>query len=90
LVAPDTVTPRQHRGSRQYRTFAWGGYLIDELYRQQDVETVQQAQAILHQIQQLMHERVMFAPIFVFVGRAASGHGWRIGLVDRPYPWAAP
>jgi peptide/nickel transport system substrate-binding protein len=75
-------------------TFAWGGYPdIDELYRQQDVETDRsKREAILHQIQQLMHERVMFAPIFLFVW--PSGIGPRVeesGLwLIKPYPWAAP
>jgi peptide/nickel transport system substrate-binding protein len=75
-------------------TFAYGGYAdIDELFRQQDVETDRsKREAILHQIQQLIHERVMFAPIFVFVW--PSGIGPRVqesGLwLIKPYPWAAP
>jgi peptide/nickel transport system substrate-binding protein len=75
-------------------TFAWGGYPdIDELFRQQDVETDRsKREAILHQIQQLIHERAMFAPIFLFVW--PSGVGPRVeesGLwLIKPYPWAAP
>ncbi|HXH08382.1 MAG TPA: ABC transporter substrate-binding protein [Alphaproteobacteria bacterium] len=75
-------------------TFAWGGYPdLDELFRQQDVETDRsKREAILHKIQQLMHERVMFAPLFVFVW--PSGIGPRVeesGLwLIKPYPWAAP
>ena len=75
-------------------TLAWGGYPdIDELFRQQDVEVDRsKREAILHQIQQLMHERAMFAPIFVFVW--PSGVGPRVeesGLwLIKPYPWAAP
>jgi peptide/nickel transport system substrate-binding protein len=75
-------------------TLAWGGYPdIDELFRQQDVEVDRsKREAILHQIQQLMHERVMFAPIFVFVW--PSGVGPRVeesGLwLIKPYPWSAP
>ena len=75
-------------------TLAWGGYPdIDELFRQQDVETDRsKREATLHQIQQLMHERVMFAPIFLFVW--PSGMGPRVeesGLwLIKPYPWAAP
>jgi peptide/nickel transport system substrate-binding protein len=75
-------------------TFAWGGYPdIDELFRQQDVETDHAKRtALLHQIQHLMHERVMFAPIFVFVW--PSGVGPRVeesGLwLIKPYPWSAP
>jgi peptide/nickel transport system substrate-binding protein len=75
-------------------TLAWGGYPdLDELFRQQDVETDRsKREAILHKIQHLMHERVMFAPIFVFVW--PSGIGARVeeaGLwLIKPYPWAAP
>jgi peptide/nickel transport system substrate-binding protein len=74
--------------------FAWGGYPdIDELFKQQDVETDRsKREALLHQIQQLMHERAMFAPIFLFVW--PSGIGPRVeeaGLwLIKPYPWAAP
>src|SRR5919108_72487 len=75
-------------------TLAWGGYPdIDELFRQQDVEVDRgKREVILHQIQQLVHERAMFAPIFVFVW--PSGVGPRVeesGLwLIKPYPWAAP
>jgi peptide/nickel transport system substrate-binding protein len=59
-------------------TFAWGGYPdIDALFREQDRETDRaKRQTILHQIQQLMHERVMFAPILepAFL----SGYGPRV------------
>jgi peptide/nickel transport system substrate-binding protein len=75
-------------------TFAWGGYPdIDELFRQQDVETDRsKREAILHQIQQLMHERAMFAPIFLFVWPSGIGpHVEESGLwLIKPYPWAAP
>ena len=75
-------------------TLAWGSYPdIDELFWQQDVEVDRsKREAILHQIQQLIHERAMFAPIFVFVW--PSGIGPRVqesGLwLIKPYPWAAP
>jgi len=44
---------------------AYGGYPdIDGLFREQAVEVdVKKREALLHRIQQLMHERVMFAPI---------------------------
>ena len=49
-------------------------------------------EALLHKIQQLVHERAMFAPIFLFVW--PSGMGPRVeesGLwLIKPYPWAAP
>lgn len=47
-------------------TNAYGGHAdIDERYRQQAVERDRaKREALLHQIQRLMHERVMHAPIF--------------------------
>ena len=44
---------------------AYGGYPdIDGLFREQAVEVdVKKREAMLHRIQQLMHERVMFAPL---------------------------
>jgi peptide/nickel transport system substrate-binding protein len=47
-------------------TYAYGGHAdIDELFRQQSAERDRsKRQALLHQIQQLMHERVMHAPIY--------------------------
>jgi len=57
---------------------AYGGYPdLDGLYREQAVEVdAKKREAILHRIQQLMHERVMFAPILepAFL----SGHGPRV------------
>jgi peptide/nickel transport system substrate-binding protein len=73
---------------------AHGGYPdIDELFTQQDGETDRSKRAVLlHQIQQLVHERRMFVPIFLFVW--PSGIGPRVeepGLwLIKPYPWAAP
>ena len=74
--------------------FAWGGYPdIDELFKQQDVETDRaKRQAVLHQIQQLMHERVMFAPIWLYFW--PSGIGPRVEepalMLINPFPWSAP
>jgi peptide/nickel transport system substrate-binding protein len=47
-------------------TYAYGGYPdIDDLFRQQAQERDRKKrEAALHQIQRLMHERVMHAPIF--------------------------
>jgi peptide/nickel transport system substrate-binding protein len=47
-------------------TYAYGGYPdIDELFRQQTQERDRRKrEAILHQIQRLMYDRVMYAPIF--------------------------
>jgi hypothetical protein len=47
-------------------TYAYGGSPdIDELFRQQAVERDRsKREALLHQIQRLLHERVMHAPVF--------------------------
>jgi peptide/nickel transport system substrate-binding protein len=47
-------------------TYAYGGYAdIDELFRQQSGERDRgKREALLHQIQRLMHERVVQAPIY--------------------------
>src|SRR5262244_2028649 len=54
---------------------ARGGYLeIDKLYMQQNSETdLKKREALLHQIQQLMHERVMFAPICLYIWPSGLG-----------------
>jgi peptide/nickel transport system substrate-binding protein len=74
--------------------FAYGGYPdIDELYVQQARETDRaKREAILHQIQRLIHERVRFGPIWQYIW--PSGIGPRVAepalmLID-PYPWSAP
>jgi peptide/nickel transport system substrate-binding protein len=74
--------------------FAYGGYPdIDALYKQQARETDRtKREATLHQIQQLLHERVRFAPIFEYIW--PSGVGPRVAepalmFID-PYPWSAP
>jgi peptide/nickel transport system substrate-binding protein len=75
-------------------TFAYGGYPdIDALFKEQDVETDRaKRQALLHQIQHLMHERVMFAPIWLYIW--PSGLGPRVEdpalMAINPYPWSAP
>jgi peptide/nickel transport system substrate-binding protein len=75
-------------------TFARGGYPdIDALFHQQDVELDRaKRQALLHQIQQLMYERVMFAPIWLYFW--PSGIGPRVEepalMLINPFPWSAP
>jgi peptide/nickel transport system substrate-binding protein len=75
-------------------TFAYGGYPdIDALFKQQDVEPDRSTrEALLHQIQQLMHERVMFAPIWLYFW--PSGIGPRVEepalMLINPFPWSAP
>src|SRR5437016_768369 len=72
--------------------FAYGGYPdIDELFKQQEVETDRsKREALVHKMQQLVHQRRMFVPIFLFVW--PSGIGPRVeesGLwLIKPYPWA--
>ena len=58
--------------------YAMGGYPdIDELFQQQAVERdPAKREALLHRIQQLMVERVMFAPVYEF--RALMGVGSRV------------
>jgi peptide/nickel transport system substrate-binding protein len=74
--------------------YAYGGYPdIDELYAQQARETDRaKREAILHQIQRLVHERVRLGPIWQYSW--PSGIGPRVAepalmLID-PYPWSAP
>jgi peptide/nickel transport system substrate-binding protein len=74
--------------------FAYGGYPdVDELYKRQAVEIdVAKREGLLHQIQQTLHERTRFAPIYDYIW--ASGIGPRVEspalmLID-PYPWSAP
>jgi len=75
-------------------TYAYGGYPdIDALYKQQGLETDRKKrEAMLYQIQQLLHERVRFAPIFEYVW--PSGIGPRVEeaalMLINPYPWSAP
>ena len=74
--------------------YAYGGYPdIDALYKQQAVETDRsKREALLHQIQQLLHERVRFGPIWEYIW--PSGLGPRVEepalMLINPYPWSAP
>jgi len=74
--------------------YAYGGYPdIDALYRQQAGETDRRKrEALLHQIQRTLHERVRISPIFEYIW--PSGIGPRVAepalmLID-PFPWSAP
>ena len=74
--------------------FAYGGYPdIDALYKQQARETDRRKrEAMLHQIQRLLHERVRFGPIYDFIwpsGVSARVVEPALMLID-PYPWSAP
>ena len=73
---------------------AYGGEPdIDALYKQQASETDRRKrEALLHQIQQLLHERVRFGPIWEY--HWPSGVGPRVEepalMLINPYPWSAP
>jgi len=75
-------------------SFAYGGFPdVDALYRQQAREIDRKKrEALLHQIQQIVYDRVRIAPIFQYIW--PSGIGPRVEepalmLID-PYPWSAP
>ncbi len=74
--------------------YAYGGWPdVDALYQQQARETDRKKrEALLHQIQRTLAERVRFGMIYDYVW--PSGVGPRVAepallLID-PYPWAAP
>src|SRR3989454_7904001 len=66
---------------------------VEALYRQQGRETDRRKrEALLHQMQQLLYERVRFGPLWEVIW--PSGIGPRVAepalmLID-PYPWSAP
>ena len=94
--ARSTATPP--RGCRRSipsdGAYAYGGYPdIDALYKQQARETDRKKrEALLHQIQRLVHERVRYAPIYEYIW--PSGIGPRVAepalMLINPYPWSAP
>ena len=74
--------------------YAYGSYPdIDGLFREQAAELdKKKREAVLHRIQQLMHEKVMYLPIWQLA--VPNGYGPRVaesglGLITG-YPWAAP
>jgi peptide/nickel transport system substrate-binding protein len=74
--------------------FAYGGGPeLDALFQKQARErNPKQREALLHELQRLVHERVMFAPIFEIAG--LSGIGLRVaesglGLIPT-YNWSGP
>src|SRR3989475_7490343 len=74
--------------------FAYGAYPdIDALYKQQARETDRKKrEAMLHQIQRLLQERVRFGPIYEYIW--PSGVGRRVAepalMLINPWPWSAP
>ena len=73
---------------------AYGGWPdIDELYKRQLTESdPEKRREMLYQIQQMLHERTRFAPIFDYFW--PSGLGPRVQdaalMKIDPYPWSAP
>ncbi len=74
--------------------YAYGGYPdVDALYKQQARETDRaKREALLHQIQRLLHERVRFAPIFEYIWPSAVGPRVADPALMKidPWPWSAP
>ena len=74
--------------------FAFGGHPdLDDMIKQQDSETDRgRREQLLHRIQRIVNERVVVAPLFVYVW--PSGIGPRVAepglLLINPYPWSAP
>jgi peptide/nickel transport system substrate-binding protein len=74
--------------------YAYGAYPdIDGLFREQVTELdPQRREAILHRIQQLIHDKSMYLPLWQLA--VLNGYGPRLGepglglIVD--YPWMAP
>ncbi len=74
--------------------YAYGGYPdIDGLFREQAVELDRKKrEALLHRIQQLIHDKAMYLPIWQLA--LVQAHGPRVaesglGLIA-DYPWSAP
>ena len=76
------------RVSLQLRT---SGTIITTGHWEQS-KTLNNCSALLHQIQQLLHERVRFGPIWEYIW--PSGIGPRVEepalMLINPYPWSAP
>jgi peptide/nickel transport system substrate-binding protein len=74
--------------------FAYGGFPdLDELYNKQLTENdPKKREEMLHQIQQIVHERTRFAPIYDYFW--PSGLGPRVEEASLmkidPFPWSAP
>lgn len=74
--------------------YAYGSWPdVDALYKQQARENdKKKREATLRQIQQILHERVRFAPMFDYVWPSAVGP--RVEdpalMLINPYPWSAP
>jgi peptide/nickel transport system substrate-binding protein len=75
-------------------TYAYGGWPdVDELYKAQLGETDKaKREEMLHRLQNILHERTRFAPVYDYFW--ASGIGPRVEdaalMKIDPFPWAAP
>src|SRR5438876_413203 len=75
-------------------SLAYVGYGdVDALYKQQAQESDRKKrEALLHQIQQIIHDRVRIAPIYEYIW--PSGIGPKVAeaalMLVQPYPWSAP
>ena len=74
--------------------YAYGNYPdLDELFQQQAGELdYQKREALLHKMQQIVHERVIAAPIWQLAGLAGVGprvDQSELGLIGG-YPWTSP
>jgi ABC-type transport system substrate-binding protein len=75
-------------------TYAYGVLPeVEDLFERQARELDRKKrEALLHQIQQIMNERVRIAPIFDYIW--PSGIGPRVAelalMMINPYPWSAP
>jgi peptide/nickel transport system substrate-binding protein len=74
--------------------YAYGSWPdVEALYKQQARETDKKKREVqLRQIQQILHERVRFAPIYDYIWPSAVGP--RVEdpafMLINPYPWSAP
>jgi ABC-type transport system substrate-binding protein len=75
-------------------SYAYGAWPdVDELYKRQLSETdTAKREAMLHQIQKILHEQTRFAPIYDYFW--PSGIGPRVEEVSlmkiEAFPWSAP
>jgi peptide/nickel transport system substrate-binding protein len=75
-------------------TYAYGSFPdVDDLYKRQATELDRQKrEALLHQIQQILHDRVRFAPIWDYTWPSVVGPRVEDAALMKidPYPWSAP
>jgi len=86
--------PGSRRSLASGGSYAYGSYPdIDGLFRDQATELdPKSARPMLHRIQQLIHEKVMYLPIWQLSFCRRTARGSRSpGLVSSTdYPWSAP